>query len=93
VIRTFRDSPTHLLWLTGKSRKFPPSLLRAALRKLLLLNSARRLDDLRVPPGNRLEPLKADREGQFSIRINAQFRICFRLEGGDAFEVEIADYH
>jgi proteic killer suppression protein len=81
------------LWLTGKSRKFPPSLIRTALRKLLLLNSAARLDDLRIPPGNRLEALKADREGQFSIRINDQFRICFRWKDGEAFDVEITDYH
>jgi toxin HigB-1 len=81
------------LWLTGKSRKFPPNLIRVALRKLLLLNSARRLDDLRVPPGNRLEALKADREGQFSIRINDQFRICFTWKDVDAFDVEITDYH
>jgi toxin HigB-1 len=93
VIRSFRDSRTHLLWLTGKSRKFPPNLIRVALRKLLLLNSARRLDDLRVPPGNRLEALKADREGQFSIRINDQFRICFTWKDVDAFDVEITDYH
>ncbi len=68
-------------------------MLRAALRKLLLLNSARRLDDLRIPPGNRLEALKADREGQFSIRINDRYRICFNWRDGDAFDVEIADYH
>jgi toxin HigB-1 len=93
VIRSFRDSRTHLLWLTGKSRKLPPSLIRPALRKLLLLDTAGRLDDLRVPPGNRLEALKADREGQFSIRINDQFRICFTWKDGDAFDVEIKDYH
>lgn len=93
MIRSFRDTRTHLLWLTGKSRKFPPSLIRAALRKLLLLNAAGRLDDLRVPPGNRLEALKADREGQSSIRINDQFRVCFVWKDGDAFEVEVTDYH
>jgi len=68
-------------------------LIRPALRKLLLLDTAGRLDDLRVPPGNRLEALKADREGQFSIRINDQFRICFTWKDGDAFDVEITDYH
>jgi proteic killer suppression protein len=93
VIRSFRDSRTHLLWLTGKSRKLPPSLIRAALRKLLLLDTAGRLDDLRVPPGNHLEALKAEREGQFSIRINDQFRLCFGWKVGDAFDVEITDYH
>jgi toxin HigB-1 len=79
--------------MKGKSRKFPPGLIRPALRKLLLLNSAGRLDDLRVPPGNRLEALKGDRTGQFSIRINEQFRIYFSWRDGDAFDVEIADYH
>jgi len=93
VIRSFRDSRTHLLWLTGKSRKLPPSLIRAALRKLLLLDTAGRLDDLRVPPGNHLEALKAEREGQSSIRINDQFRLCFGWKDGDAFDVEITDYH
>jgi proteic killer suppression protein len=81
------------LWLTGKSRKLPPGLIRTALRKLLLLDTAGRLDDLRVPPGNRLEALKADREGQFSIRINDRFRICFTRKDGDPFDVEITDYH
>jgi len=68
-------------------------LIRQALRKLSLLNAAGRLDDLRVPPGNRLEALTADREGQFSIRINDQFRMCFAWKGTDAFDVEITDYH
>jgi proteic killer suppression protein len=68
-------------------------LIRPALRKLLLLEMAGRLDDLRVPPGNRLEALKAERSGQFSIRINDQFRICFTWKDGDAFDVEITDYH
>jgi toxin HigB-1 len=93
VIRSFRDSRTHLLWLTGKSRKLPPGLIRTALRKLLLLDTAGRLDDLRVPPGNRLEALKADREGQFSISINDRFRIRFTRKDGDPFDVEITDYH
>jgi len=81
------------LWLTGKSRKLPPNSIRSALRKLLLLDTAGRLDDLRVPPGNRLETLKADREGQFSIKLNDRFRICFTWKDGDAFDVEITDYH
>jgi toxin HigB-1 len=93
VIGSFGDSRTHQLWLTGKSKKFPPGLIPAALRKLLLIHVAARLDDLRVPPGNRLEASKADREGQFSIRINDQYRICFAWRDGDAFEVEIVDYH
>jgi proteic killer suppression protein len=93
VIRSFRDSRTEQLWLTGKSRKLPPEVIRPALRKLLLVDLAGRSDDLRVPPGNRLEALKADRDGQFSIRINGQFRSCFTWRDGDAFDVEIADYH
>jgi len=68
-------------------------ILTAALRKLLILDAAECLDDLRVPPGNRLEKLKGDRDGQHSIRINDQWRICFRWEDGNAFDVEIVDYH
>jgi toxin HigB-1 len=93
VIRSFGDSRTQQLWLTGKSKRFPPNLIQSALRKLLLINVATRLDDLRVPPGNRLEALKADRAGQFSIQVNDQYRICFAWSNGDAFDVEIIDYH
>jgi toxin HigB-1 len=94
VIRSFRDAETKRLWLTGTSRRNPPpSLRRAALRKLQLLESATQLEDLRATPGNRLEPLKGDRIGQFSIRINDQYRICFIWKDCDAFEVEITDYH
>lgn len=71
----------------------PANLQRVALRKLRMLHRARSLDDLRVPPGNRLEALRGDRKGQHSIRINDQFRICFRWKAGDAFDVEIIDYH
>jgi len=94
VIRSFRDAETKRLWLTGTSRRNPPpSLRRAALRKLQLLESATRLEDMRAVPGSRLESLKGDRNGQFSIRINDQYRICFAWKDGDAFEVEITDYH
>jgi proteic killer suppression protein len=94
VIRSFRDAETKRLWLTGTSRRNPPpSLRRAALRKLQLLDSATRVEDLWMVPGNRLESLKADRVGQFSIRINDQYRICFVWKDSDAFEVEITDYH
>ena len=72
---------------------FAHSLRRTALRKLLLIDAAEALDDLRVPPGNRLEKLAGDREGQHSIRINERWRICFRWESGNAFDVEIVDYH
>jgi len=75
------------------SRRLPTQIQRVARRKLLLLHQARRLEDLRAPPGNRLEALKGDRNGQHSIRINDQWRICFRWEAGDAYGVEIVDYH
>jgi proteic killer suppression protein len=93
VIKSFRDPLTRRLWLSGKSRKFPAALVRHALRKLLMLESAGRLDDLRVPPGNRLEALQSDRQGQFSTRVNDQFRICFDWKDGHAWNVEIVDYH
>lgn len=75
------------------SRRFSQDVYRAALRKLLILDAAESLHDLTVPPGNRLEKLKGRRDGQHSIRINDQWRVCFRWERGDAYEVEIADYH
>jgi len=94
VIRSFRDADTHTFWETGKSNRMPPaSLRRVALRKLLLLDSAGTLNDLRVPPGNRPEELKGERKGQHRIRINDQFRICFIWRNGNAFEVEITDCH
>ncbi len=94
MIRSFADRDTRTCWETGKSKGMPPaSLRRVALRKLLMIHAARNLDDLRVPPGNRLEELKGDRKGQHSIRINDQFRVCFIWRGGDACEVEITDYH
>jgi proteic killer suppression protein len=93
VIRSFRDAETEKVFRRQRSRRLPASLQRAAHRKLLLVHAARRIDELRVPPGNRLEALKADRQGQYSIRVNDQWRICFRWEAGDAYEVEICDYH
>ena len=93
MIRSFADKHTELLFLREKVKRFAGSLQRTALRKLTLLDAAESLDDLRVPPGNRLEKLKGDREGQYSIRINDQWRICFRWSEGDAQEVEITDYH
>jgi toxin HigB-1 len=74
-------------------RRFPPLLQRLMLRKLLLLDAAVTLDELRVPPGNRLEKLRGDRSGQYSIRVNAQWRLCFRWQDGAAHDVEIVDYH
>jgi proteic killer suppression protein len=94
VIKTFADKNTKEFWGTGKSQGTPPANLRsAAKKKLAMLHSAERLEDLRIPPGNRLEKLRHDRAGQHSIRINDQFRVCFVSRDGDAFDVEITDYH
>jgi proteic killer suppression protein len=92
VIRTFRCKDTEALFNDEDVVRFR-SIERVARRKLLYLHRARRLEDLRVPPGNRLEALKGDRKGQHSIRINIQWRICFSWRQGDAFDVEIVDYH
>ena len=93
MIRGFRDSETEKVFRGEHSRKLPTNLQRAAQRKLAMLDAATSLQDLRVPPGNRLERLSGDRRGQHSIRINEQWRICFRWLRGDANEVEIVDYH
>ncbi len=93
MIRSFRDKETERIFLREPRTKLARPLQRAALRKLLMLHAAVSLNDLLVPPGNRLEKLGGDREGQYSIRINDQWRICFEWEDGDAHEVEIADYH
>ncbi len=92
MIRTFRCRDTEALWNTGKGTGFLQSIERVALRKLQMLDQARRLDDLRTPPSNRLEALRGNRAGQWSIRINDQFRLCFVWDN-DAYEVEIVDYH
>lgn len=93
VIRDFANQETESLFHRGVVKRIPRPVRRRALRKLLMLDAAESLDDLRVPPGNRLEKLRGDREGQYSIRINNQWRICFRWEDADARDVEIADYH
>jgi len=93
VIKTFADSHTRDLYVTGKSRRFPPEIARRALRKLEYIDLAIGLDDLKVPPSNRLHELTRDRKGQFSISGNDQWRICFRFADGDAFDVELTDYH
>ncbi len=92
MIRSFRDPHTEALFLDRDVPRFR-AIERVARRKLLYLHRAKRLEDLRVPPGNRLEALKGDRRGQYSIRINDQWRICFRWKDGDALDVEIVDYH
>lgn len=93
MIRSFGSRETQALASRMPVRRLPKDILRVALRKLRMLNQARTLQDLRVPPGNRLEQLRGARAGQHSIRINDQWRICFRWEEGDAYDVEIVDYH
>lgn len=92
MIRSFRDSRTEALFGDRDVPRFR-GIERGVRRKLLYLHQARSLVDLRVPPGNRLEALKGSRQGQYSIRVNDQWRICFRWEGGDAWDVEVVDYH
>lgn len=92
MIRSFEDKETTRVWHGQNSRKFPGDIQDRALRKLRQLDGSLTLDDLRNPPGNRLEALKGDRKGQWSIRINDQWRICFRWNDGEARDVEIADH-
>jgi toxin HigB-1 len=93
MIGSFADGETELIWRGQRSRRLPVEMQSIALRKLRLLHAARVLADLRVPPGNRLESLKGDRAGQWSIRINDQWRICFVWSHGGPEDVEIVDYH
>jgi proteic killer suppression protein len=93
MIASFRDSETAAIWEGRRSRRLPSDIQAGALRKLRLVNNAKRLDDLRVPPGNRLETLRGERHGQHSIRVNDQWRICFVWKEGHAHQVEIVDYH
>ena len=93
MIRTFRSPETERIFKRERSCRLPSAMQQIALRKLRMLNNARTLNDLRVPPGNQLEKLVGDREGQHSIRINDQWRICFVRREGDAYDVEIVDYH
>ncbi len=93
MIRSFRGKETECIWQGEVSRRFPRPMQEVARRKLRMLNNAQDLSDLRVPPGNRLESLRGDRKGQYSIRINEQWRVCFRWSGGNAHDVEIVDYH
>jgi proteic killer suppression protein len=93
VIKSFRDKETEQLFSRRFSRRFPSSLHRAAWKKLAMLDAAEQLSDLRIPPGNRLEKLAGDRAGEHSLRINDQWRICFRWREGNAHDVEITDYH
>ena len=93
MINSFHDADTERLWKEEHSRRLPANLRRVALRKLQMLNATTVLSDLAVPPGNRLERLRGDRQGQHSIRINDQYRVCFDWREGNAYEVEITDYH
>ena len=93
MIKSFGDRDTERLFERERVRRYPSELQRTMLRKLVIVDAAETLDDLRVPPGNRLEKLRGVRAGQHSIRINDQWRICFRWQEGDAHEVEIVDYH
>ena len=93
MLRSFGDRDTERVWQRRAVRKIGPDVQRSALRKLLILDAAESLRDLRVPPGNRLEKLKGDRRGQHSIRINDQWRICFRWSMAGPEDVEIADYY
>jgi len=93
VIRSFRDRETEKVFGRDRSRRLPGGVQRRAHRKLLLLDAAEVVEDLRIPPGNRLERLSGGRTGQYSIRVNDQWRIRFRWQRGDAYDVEITDYH
>jgi proteic killer suppression protein len=93
MIKTFADKETQNLYVQGKSKRIPPDLIRRAIRRLEYIHLATTLNDLKVPPSNRLHALKDKREGQNSISINDQWRICFRFVDGDAYDVEVTDYH
>ena len=93
MIRSFADADTKRLFLKGRSKRLGSDVTRRAKRKLQIVDQAATLRDLASPPGNKLEALRGDREGQHSIRINDQYRVCFRWDDGDAYEVEVTDYH
>ena len=93
MIRSFRAKDTEAIWHRRHVRKLSPELSRLTYNKLVLINAAENINDLRVPPGNRLEKLAGARAGQYSIRVNEQWRVCFNWRGDDAYDVEIVDYH
>jgi proteic killer suppression protein len=93
MIESFRDKRTAAVWAGKLPKGFPSDIANVARRKLRMLHAATRLDDLKVPPGNRLEALKEDRLGQHSIRVNDQWRVCFVWQDGGAHDVEVTDYH
>jgi proteic killer suppression protein len=93
MIKSFKDIETEKIYNLDRSNKLPRDIQQVALRKLRMINNSKTLVDLKVPPANKLEKLKGNREGQFSIRINDKWRICFIWQNGDAYSVEIVDYH
>lgn len=93
MIKSFKDSETEKIYNLTRSRKLPSDIQQVALRKLRMINNAKTINDLRVPPANRLEKLVGSRAGQYSIRINDQWRICFDWQADNAYNVEIVDYH
>ncbi len=93
MIKSFKDKETEKAYTREGSRKLPGDVQQVALRKLRMINNAKNINDLRVPPANRLEKLSGNRKGQYSIRVNDQWRVCFTWKAGDAHEVEIVDYH
>ncbi len=93
MIQTFRDRTTQQLYVEGTAKRLPPDVLARARRELTYVDLAATLDDLKVPPDNRLHALKGDRVGQHAIAVNDQWRICFRFVDGDAYDVELCDYH
>ena len=93
MIKTFADKRTQELYLAGRSKRFPADVAQRAARKLEYVDLSTRIDDLKVPPGNRLHALEGLRQGQYSISVNDQWRICFKFIDGDAYDVEICDYH
>ena len=93
MIKTFADKDTEKIYRQEHPRKFSPNIQRAALRTLLMIDNAVTLNDLRIPTSNHLEQLKGDRQGQYSIRINNQFRVCFSVLDNDYYDVEVTDYH
>jgi len=93
MIQSFKCKETAKIFDTGFSRKFPASILKSSIIRLVMLNRSGKLQDLKIPPSNHLEKLSGDRENQYSIRINDKYRICFEWEGNNAFNVEIVDYH
>jgi proteic killer suppression protein len=93
MIKTFADKHTRDIYIKGKSKRIAPDLIKRAIRRLEYLDLATCLEDLKVPPSNRLHALKGDRKGQYAISINDQWRICFKCFDGDAYEVQVTDYH